>query len=147
MADLEFSKDELLEQARGNLTAIWYATARWARERDGSAEGWASFVGREFAPSWDELGGNASALHVARLAALNMATTADIRPVELTGDQARAELVLEGPDQEFLEGSGVTRDEIDLTNELIFREIAERRGLTLVTRRDDARWHLLFSRS
>lgn len=147
MADLEFTNDELLEQARGNQTGIWYLAARWAKERDGSVDGWASFVGREFAPTWDEMGDDASARDVANGAALNMATTADTRPVELTGDHERAELVLEGPDQEALAGSGMTRDEIDRTNELVFRAIAERRGMTLETRRDDSGgWHLVFAR-
>lgn len=146
MTDLDFTTDELLEQARGNQTGIWYLAARWARERDGSVDGWASFVGREFAPTWDEMGDDASARDVAVGAARNMATTADMRPVELTGDHGRAELLLEGPDQETLDGSGVTRDDIDRTNELVFRAIAERRGMTLEAQRDDAGLHLVFAR-
>jgi hypothetical protein len=56
MADLDFSNEEILEQARGDSAAIWHLAARWARERDGSVDGWASFVGREFAPTWDSMG-------------------------------------------------------------------------------------------
>ena len=146
MADLDFDRDELLEQARGNQTAIWHLAARWARDHDGSVDGWAAFVGREFAPSWDEMGSDASARKVALQSALNMATTADMRPVRLTGDDTRAELVLEGPDQEALDAFATTREEIDRTNELVFRAIAEGRGMTLEIRRDDAGLHLIFSK-
>lgn len=146
MADLDFTTDELLHQARGNQTAIWHLAVRWARERDGSVEAWAAFVGREFAPSWDEMGDDASAREVALGAALNMATTTDMRPVGLTGDDSRAELLLEGPDDESLEAFATTREDIDRANELVFRAIAEGRGMTLESRRDDAGLHLVFSR-
>lgn len=147
MADLDFSAEDLLDQARGNQTAFWHLGLKWARERDGSVDGWATFVGEQFAPSWDELGEPASALRVARLAGLNMATTADMRPVELTGDDDRAEVVIEGPEDEWLSGWGTTREESDRANELIFRQIAERRGLTLEATRDEAGLHLAFSRT
>lgn len=147
MADLDFSTEDLLEQARGNQTAFWHLALRWAREREGSVDGWAEFVGEQFAPSWDELGDPASALRVARLAGLNMATTADNRPVALTGDDDRAEVVIEGPGDEWLSGWGTTREESDRANELIFRTIAERRGLTLEATRDQAGLRLVFSRT
>ena len=147
MADLDFSSEVLLEQARGNQTAFWHLALRWAREREGSSDGWAKFVGEQFAPSWDELGDGVSAFEVARLAALNMATTADMRPVRLTGDASRAEVVVEGPDDDSLSGFGTTREESDRANELIFRAIAERRGLTLEAQRDEAGLHLAFARA
>ena len=53
MGDLDFDRDEVLEQARGNQTAIWHLAARYARERDGSVDAWASLCGAAFAPSWD----------------------------------------------------------------------------------------------
>jgi len=146
MSDLDFSPDVLLEQARGNETAFWHLALRWAREREGSADGWAEFVGDQFAPSWDELGDPASAIEVARLAGLNAATTADMRPVELIGDDSRAELVIEGPEDHWLSRFGTTRDESDRANELIFRAIARRRGLTLEMQRDDGGLHLVFAR-
>jgi len=146
MADLDFDPQELLEQARGNQTAIWHMAVRWARDHDGSVDAWASFVGREFAPSWDVMGDDASARRVAMMSALNMATTADMRPVEVTGDDSRAELVIEGPDQDSLDAFGATPEDLDRTNVLIFRAIAERRGMTLESRRDEAGLHLLFAK-
>jgi hypothetical protein len=147
MTDFDFTNEEILEQARGDSAAIWHLAARWARERDGSVDAWASFVGGEFAPTWDGFGDNASALEVARQVALIMAGQADMRPAALSGDASSAELVVEGPDPEYLEVSATTTPEIDRTHELVFRAIAERRGMTLECRRDDAGLHLVLARS
>ena len=147
MADLDFSPEVLLEQARGNQTAFWHLALRRARERDGSVDDWGRYIGEQFAPSWDELGDGVSAREVARMAAMNMATTADMRPVQLTGDGSRAELVVEGPDEDWLSRFDTTLEESDRANELIFRAISERRGLTLESRRDEAGLHLTFARA
>jgi hypothetical protein len=146
MTDVDFGRDDLLEQARDNQTAFWHLTVRWAIDHEGSVDGWANFVGNEFAPSWDELGEDASAYRVARIAGFNLATTADMHPVELSGDQARAELIVEGPDQRWLDQSRTNREDHDRANELIFRAIAERRGLTVEVRREGDRLHLVFAR-
>jgi hypothetical protein len=146
VGDLDFDRDELLEQARSNQSAVWHLAARYAREREGSVDAWASFVGAQFAPGWDSMGDRPSARRMALQSALNMATTADMRPVDLTGDDDRAELLLDGPDQAWLDDSGTTREDIDRTNELVFRAIAEGRGLTLDCHRDDAGLHLVFAR-
>ena len=146
MGDLDFDPDEVLEHARANQTAIWHMAARYARERENSVDGWASFVGAHFAPTWDPMGDRPSARRVALQSALNMATTADMRPVSVTGNDDRAELVLEGPEQSWFDDWGTTRDEIDRTNELVFRAIAEGRGLTLDFRRHDDGLHLVFAR-
>ena len=146
MADLDFSPEQLLEQARGNQTALWHLGLRWARERDGSVDAWARFVGEQFAPGWDEMADHASAHEVARLAALNLATTADMRPVKLSGDDLQAEVVIEGPDEQSLTEWESKREDNDRANELIFRAIAERLGMTLEARRDEAGLHLVFAR-
>jgi hypothetical protein len=146
MTDLDFTPDEILEQARGDSAAVWHMAARWARERDGSVDGWASFVGKEFAPTWDEMGENASTLDVARQVALIMAGQADMKPIELSGDDARAEVIVEGPAPDYLKASGTSVAEIDRTHELVFGAIAERRGMTLDCRRDQVGLHLVFAR-
>jgi hypothetical protein len=146
VGDLDFDRDELLEQARGNSSAIWHMAARYAREREGSVDGWASYVGAAFAPSWDPMGDRPSAHRVALQSALNMATTGDMHPLDVTGDDERAELLLDGPEQEYLDEFGTTVDDIDRTNELVFRAIAEGRGLRFDCHRDDAGLHLVFER-
>jgi hypothetical protein len=146
MTDLDFTPEELREQASANQSALWHMSVRWARDRDGTVDGWATFVGGQFAPSWDELGDAPPALRVARAAALNLAAAADVRPVALTGDDSSAEVVVEGPDQQWLDDSGTTQAEHDRANELVFRAIVDHLGLTLDARRDDAGLHLVFKR-
>lgn len=137
MAELDFTQDELLDQARGNQSAFWHLALRRAREQSGSVDDWARFIGSHFAPSWDDLGEDASALDVARLCAFNLATTADMRPLQVDGDSSRAEVIVEGPKADWLSRFATTREDSDRANELIFRAIAERRGLTVDVSRDD----------
>lgn len=145
MGDLDFSQEELLEQAKGNETGLWHATVLWAKSQPGGIDGWASFVGKAFAPSWDELGA-ASALEVARVAGLNFATTADMRPVDLSGDASRAVLTLSGPAHDVLEEMGTNVEDIDRSNEVLFSMIAERRGLTVSAERSADTFRLIFAR-
>jgi hypothetical protein len=86
------------------------------------------------------------ALEVARIAGLNLASSADSNLVRLEGDESTAEAVIEGPDPEWLEGTTVLAADTDRANELIFRRIAEHIGLRLEARRDDAGLHLVFSK-
>lgn len=75
MDDVEFSESRLLEQASGNQSAMYLVSLAWAKQRDGSVDSYALFVGDEFADSWDELRG-AGARAVARMAGLNFASSA-----------------------------------------------------------------------
>src|SRR5215210_7501073 len=109
----EFSTEDLLEQARGNLTAFYYLAARRAKEMEGSVEGWAAYIGDDFAPGWDGMGDDASALQVATQAAMNMATTADMRVVDVSGDDTRAVLTLEGPEQEWVDAMKTAIEDLD----------------------------------
>ena len=143
MADTDFSDERLLEQASGNQSAMFFVGLAWAKQRDGSIDGWADFVGEQFADSWESLRGG-GALAVARMAGLNMASSADSRLVGLEGDEAKAEAVIDGPDPEWLENTTLTREDADRANERIFRRIAEHIGLELEARRDATGLHLTF---
>lgn len=145
MADTDFSTERLLEQASGNQSAMFLMGVRWARERDGSVDSWANFVGEQFASSWDDMR-DAGAREVARITGLNFACSADSKFVGLEGDEARAEALIEGPDPEWLNDTGVAVEDSDRANELIFRHIAQRLGLALEVRRDDRGLHLVFSK-
>jgi hypothetical protein len=147
VSGIDFGTDELLEQARGNQSAIWHLAVRRAREQEGSVEGWASYVGEQFAPSWDEMGDNASALAVARTAALNLATTADMRPTSAEGDENRAVVTVEGPEADWTEAMGTSIEDLDRTNEIIFSTIARRRGMTLTQERTGTTMRLVFERT
>jgi hypothetical protein len=147
VSGIDFGNDELLEQARGNQSAIWHLAIRRAREQEGSVEGWAAYIGEDFAPSWDEMGENASALDVARGAAMNIATTGDMRPTGLEGDHDRAILTIDGPESEWTEAMGTSVEDLDRANEIVFSAIARRRGLTLTQERDGGSFRLIFQRA
>jgi hypothetical protein len=147
MSGIDFGTDELLEQARGNQSAIWHLAVRRAREQEGSVDGWASYIGEHFAPSWDEMGENASALDVARMTAMNIATTADMRPTAVEGDQDRASVTIEGPESDWTEAMGTSIEDLDRSNEIIFSTIARRRGLAMTRERTGTTLRFIFERT
>lgn len=146
MSDTEFSTERLLEQASGNQSAFFFVSVRWARERDGSVDGWARFVGDRFADSWESMRG-AGAREVAGVVGLNFACSADSKFVGLEGDASRAEAVIEGPDAEWLQDWGVSLEDNDRAYELIFRPIAEHLGHALEVRREGDRLRLILSKA
>ena len=145
MNDTEFSAERLLQQASGNQSAMFIVSLAWAKQREGSVDGWAGFVGDQFAGSWDEMR-DRSVRDIARIAGLNFASSADSTFIRLEGDEQRAEAVIQGPDPDYLAGTGVTSKDSDRANELIFGRIAAHLGLSLEVRRDEEGLHLLFSR-
>lgn len=145
MADTEFTSERLLEQASGNQSAIFLLGVKWAREHDGSVDAWAEFVGREFAEGWDDMR-DGSVLEVARQVGLNFACGADSKLAALNGDESQAEAVIDGPDPKWLTDAGVSVEDNDRANDIIFRTIAERIGLSFESRRDSDGLHLAFSR-
>jgi hypothetical protein len=146
MGDTDFSTERLLEQASGNQSAMFLLAVRWARERDGSVDEWASFIGEQFADGWSSMR-DAGARDVARIAGLNFACSADSKFVSLQGDESRAEAIIDGPDPEWVEDTGVNVEDHDRANELIFRRIAEHIGFAFELHRDGDGLHLTFSRS
>ena len=146
MTDIRFSDEELLRQASGNQSAMFILGLEWAKRRDGSVDSWADFLGEQFADGWEEMRGK-GALDVARIAGLNLSSSADSKLIALEGDASRAEALIEGPDPEWLEGTTVVAADSDRANERIFRRIAEHIGFSLEARRDAAGLHLVFSKT
>ena len=122
-----FTAEEICEQAIGNSSASLLLMLVTARERGESLADAARFVGRIFAPSWDEERGK-GARTIARWAALNAVTCgADVR--RLDGDARRAEVTVAGwPSEQDLAYFGLTQEDADALNEL-YGPIAERLGL------------------
>jgi hypothetical protein len=55
--DEGFAPEEVLSQAQGNATALFLVTNAFLKERGLDAGEYASFFGRRFASSWEELRG------------------------------------------------------------------------------------------
>jgi hypothetical protein len=83
---------------------------------------------------------------VAQVVGLNFASSVDSKFVGLEGDESRAEAVIEGPDSEWLKDSGVSLEDNDRANELIFRRIVEPLGLSVEMRREGSRAYYTVSK-
>jgi len=92
--DKEFTPEELLSQAQGNATAIALATIAYLKGRGLAIDEYFEFVGRQFAPGWEELRGQ-SVTDVARTAALNMVSVGGTLR-SLQGNDTRAEVLIAG---------------------------------------------------
>ncbi len=109
-ANAEFTTEELLFYAQGNATAFALATIAYLKERGLAVDDYVRFFGRRFAPGWEELR-TQPVLAVARTAALNAVSVGGVLR-SLSGDEARAEVLIEGwPDEEISSALGLERSE------------------------------------
>jgi hypothetical protein len=131
----EFSSEELLSQAQGNATALALAAIAYLKDQNLPADDFFKFVGRRFAPGWEELRGR-STEDVARTAALNMVSVGgSLR--SLLGDDNHAEVLIAGwPAREFLSELEVTQSESDALWH-IFEPIMEYLGIRYAWQRQD----------
>jgi hypothetical protein len=99
--DVQFTQEEVSEQAQGNATAFVLAVFAYLKQRGLDPDDYVAFFGRAFAPGWDNLRGRPVA-EVARVAALNHVSVGGTL-VSVSGDDTHAEVLLAGwPDEEFL---------------------------------------------
>ncbi|HJQ28507.1 MAG TPA: hypothetical protein VJ827_04155 [Rubrobacter sp.] len=107
-ANTRFTTDELLSSAQGNATAFVLATIAYLKEQGLAVDDYVRFFGRRFAPGWEDLRSEPVAA-VARAAALNAVSVGGILR-SLSGDEERAELIIEGwPDEEISGTLGLSR--------------------------------------
>jgi hypothetical protein len=142
--EAEFTTEEVLSQAQGNATAFALASIAYAKERDLEVEEYVAFVGRKFAPGWEELRGR-TLKEVARIAALNWVSVGG-RLSSLSGNDEHAEVVIAGwPGEEELGELGVTQaDSEPLWN--IFGPIMEYLGVRYSWQRQDGEIRMIFER-
>jgi hypothetical protein len=107
-ADTQFSTEDLLAYAQGNATAFALATIAYLKEQRLAVEDYVAFFGRTFAPGWEELRAQPVTV-VARTAAMNAVSVGgNLR--SLSGDEASAEVIIEGwPDEEISGVLGLER--------------------------------------
>jgi hypothetical protein len=109
-ADTQFTTEELLSSAQGNATAFVLATIAYLKEHGLAVEDYVRFFGSKFAPGWEELR-DQPLTAVARTAALN-AVSVGGKLRSLSGDEDRAEVVIDGwPDEEISGVLGLGNDE------------------------------------
>jgi hypothetical protein len=107
-ANVEFTTEELLAQAQGNATAFVLATIAYLKEQGLAVDDFVRFFGLRFAPGWEELRSQ-PVLAVARTAALNAVSVGGTLR-SLSGDEAHAEMLIEGwPDEEISGVLGLSR--------------------------------------
>jgi hypothetical protein len=107
-ANVEFTTEELLAQAQGNATAFVLATIAYLKEQGLAVDDFVRFFGLRFAPGWEELRSQ-PVLAVARMAALNAVSVGGTLR-SLSGDEAHAEMIIEGwPDEEISGALGLSR--------------------------------------
>lgn len=109
-ANVEFTTEELLAQAQGNATAFVLATIAYLKEQGLAVDDFVRFFGLRFAPGWEELRSQ-PVLAVARTAALNAVSVGGTLR-SLSGDEAHAEMLIEGwPDEEISGVLGLSRSD------------------------------------
>jgi hypothetical protein len=109
-ADTQFTTEEILSYTQGNATAFVLATIAYLKEHGLAVEDYVRFFGSKFAPGWEELR-DQPLTAVARTAALNAVSVGGTLR-SLSGDEDRAEVVIDGwPDEEISGVLGLGNDE------------------------------------
>jgi hypothetical protein len=109
-SNMEFTTDELLSYAQGNATAFALATIAYLKEQGLAVDDYVRFFGRRFAPGWEELRSEPVRI-VAQTAALNAVSVGGTLR-SLSGDEERAEVIIDGwPDEEISGTLGLSRSD------------------------------------
>ncbi len=109
-ANTRFTTEELLSYAQGNATAFVLATIAYLKQQGLAVDDYVRFFGSRFAPGWEELR-DQPVLAVARTAAMNAVSVGGILR-SLSGDEERAEVIIEGwPDEEISGVLGLERSD------------------------------------
>jgi hypothetical protein len=107
-----FTPKQITEMAQENANAFALASVAFLRERDISIDEFATYIGRCFAPGWEEMRGK-TAREVAHLTALNMASVG-AEVLSLTGDGSQAHLVIaDWPSKDFCEFFSLSQSDVD----------------------------------
>jgi hypothetical protein len=139
----EFTKDEVLQQAKANAQALALVATGYMKEKGLSLDEFWSFVGEKFTLGWDWLRGKGARAAMGMFA-LNMVSVGGTLE-SLSGDEARAEAIIVGwPSPDLLQGFGGSRDDVDRMY-AVFQPIANFLGLRYEWRRRGDRVTLILS--
>jgi hypothetical protein len=101
-ADAQFTTEDLLSSAQGNATAFVLSTIAYLKEQDLAVDDYVRFFGSKFAPGWEEL--RDQPIAVARRVAKNAVSVGGTLR-SLSGDEERAEAIIEGWPDEGISGT------------------------------------------
>jgi hypothetical protein len=119
----EFTKDEVLQQAKANAQALSLVAIGYMKEKGLPLDEFWSFVGEKFTLGWDSLKGKGARVAI-RVFALNMVSVGGTLE-SLSGDEARAEAVIANwPSPDLLQAFGVSGGDVDRMY-AVFKPIAD----------------------
>ena len=144
MAQLEFTSEELYEQAQGNVTAFILTTIAYFKESGQKPDEWITFVGDRFAPGWQSLKDQGAKAALQALALNFLSGGAHLQ--SFSGDETGAEAVLvDWPPTDILEMLGLNQHDVDAFYE-IFKPIATLLGLSYTWHRKGNQVTFTFAR-
>lgn len=144
MAQLEFTSEELYEQAQGNVTAFILTTIAYFKESGQKPDEWITFVGDRFAPGWQSLEDQGAKAAMQALALNFLSGGAHLQ--SFSGDETRAEAVMiDWPPTDILEMLGLSQHDVDAFYE-IFKPIATLLGLSYTWHREGNQVRFTFAR-
>jgi hypothetical protein len=134
-ANTRFTTEELLSYAQGNATAFVLATIAYLKEQGLAVDDYVRFFGSRFAPGWEELR-DQPIVAVARTAAMNAVSVGGALR-SFSGDEARAEVIIEGwPDEEISGVLGLERSDGEVMWDS-FEPIMEHLGINYSWRHEE----------
>ncbi len=122
MADLQFTPEQLLDQARGNATALTLATVAFFKMQGLALEQLVNFMGTQLARGWETMRGQ-GAISTMNFVALNMVSVG-AKLESLNGDETHATAIISNwPPRQWLDYFGLTTKDVDAWADL-FKPIA-----------------------
>ena len=139
----EFTKDEVLEQAKANAQALALVALGYIKQKGLALDEFWSFVGGKFTLGWDALQGKGARVAM-RMFALNMVSVGGTLE-SLSGDEAWAEATIaDWPSPDLLQAFGGSQGDVDQMY-AVFGPIAGSLGLRYEWRRQGDRVTLILS--
>jgi hypothetical protein len=117
MTDLQFTPEQLLDQARGNALALTLATVAFFKAQGLGLEELVEFMGTQLARGWETMRGQ-GAISTMEFLALNMVSYG-AKLESLVGDEFRATAIISNwPARQWLSYFGLNTKDVDAWSDL-----------------------------
>lgn len=122
MTDVQFTPEQVLEQAKGNSAALTLATVAFFKLQGWELEQLVNFMGTQLARGWETMRGQ-GALSTMNFVVLNMVSYG-AKLVSLVGDESYATAIIsKWPPRQWLDYFDLTTQDVDAWSDL-FKPIA-----------------------